>query len=55
MRGTGLGTLKAGWMTLGATAPFIVGLLADAGYFDGAFLLVAAVGTIRLTLSALRL
>lgn len=55
MQGTGFGTLKAGWMLLGATAPLAVGLLADAGRFDGAFLLLAGVGTVGLVAAATRL
>ncbi len=43
MKGTGLGLLRTGFMLLGATSPTIVGVLADAGYFDEAFVLLAAV------------
>jgi len=46
MQGTGFGTVKAGWMVFGATAPFLIGVLADFGYFDVGFLLLAAVGTV---------
>ncbi len=46
MQGTGFGTLKAGWMVFGATSPFLIGILADFGYFDWGFLLLAAVGTV---------
>lgn len=55
MQGTGLGTLKAGWMMLGATSPLIIGFLADYGYFDEGFLLLAVVGSIGLILSVIRL
>lgn len=55
VQGTGLGTLKAGWMLLGATAPLLVGVLADAGYFNESFLLLAVVGTAGVLLSVLRL
>ena len=55
MQGTGFGTLKAGWMLAGATAPALVGLLADAGLFDEAFFLLAAVGGAGLALAATRL
>lgn len=55
MQGTGLGTLKAGWMVLGATAPLLMGILANHNYFDEAFLLLAIVGSIGLALAALRL
>jgi len=40
-RGTTLGALRAGYMLVGAASPTVVGLLADAGRFDGAFLLMA--------------
>ncbi|WP_418280899.1 MFS transporter [Halorubrum sp. DTA98] len=55
MQGTGMGTLKAGWMTAGATSPLIIGVLADYGSFDEGFLLLAAVGTIGLVLTLTRL
>lgn len=51
MQGTGFGTLKAGWMVAGATSPMLVGLFADLGYFDEAFLLLAAVGTVGVAVS----
>jgi MFS family permease len=51
MQGTGFGMLKAGWMLIGATAPALVGLMADIGRFDEAFLLLAAIGTVGLVLS----
>jgi MFS family permease len=53
MQGTGFGTLKAGWMTVGATSPLLVGILADYGYFDEGFLLLAAVGTVGVIVSFL--
>lgn len=43
MRGSGLGLLRTGHIALGATGPLVVGFVAELGYFDGAFLLVAAV------------
>lgn len=55
VQGTGFGLLKAGWMLLGATAPLLVGLIADAGLFDEAFLLLGAVGTTGFALAALAL
>jgi len=51
MQGTGFGMLKAGWMLIGATAPALIGLMADIGRFDEAFLLLAAIGTVGLVLS----
>lgn len=55
MQGTGLGILKAGWMLLTATSPMIIGVLADFGYFNEAFLLLAVAGSVGLVLSVLRL
>ena len=55
LRGTGFGTLKAAWMLLGATAPLVVGVMADAGLFDEAFMLLGAVGGVGLAVAALRL
>ncbi len=55
MQGTGLGALKAGWMLLGATAPLVTGFLADAGLFDEAFLMLAGVGTVGVTLAITQL
>jgi len=51
MQGTGFGMLKAGWMLIGATAPALIGLMADIGRFDESFLLLAAIGTVGLVLS----
>lgn len=55
MQGTGFGLLKAGWMLLGATAPLVVGVMADAGLFDEAFLLLGAVGSVGLAVATLEL
>lgn len=55
MQGTGLGTLKAGWMLAGATAPLLIGFLADAGLFDEAFLMLAGVGSLGVTLAVTQL
>lgn len=55
MRGTGLGILKAGWMLLGATSPLLIGILADHGYFNEGFLLLAVIGSLGLVLSITRL
>lgn len=55
MQGTGLGTLKAGWMMVGATSPLLIGILANYGLFDEGFLLLAAVATLGLVLSIIRL
>lgn len=55
MQGTGLGTLKATWMLIGATSPLLIGVLADYGSFDEGFMLLAAVGTVGLVLTLTRL
>jgi hypothetical protein len=54
MQGTGFGTVKAGWMMVGASSPLLIGLFADYGLFDAGFLLLAAVGTLGLILSITR-
>ncbi|MEF8841496.1 MAG: MFS transporter [Haloarculaceae archaeon] len=43
IRGSGFGLLRTGYIAFGAAGPPSVGLLADAGRFDGAFLLLGAV------------
>jgi predicted MFS family arabinose efflux permease len=43
IRGSGFGLLRTGYIAFGAVGPPTVGLLADAGRFDGAFLLLAGV------------
>jgi cyanate permease len=48
IRGSGFGLLRTGYIAFGATGPPAVGLLADAGRFDGAFLLL---GVVALSLS----
>ena len=55
MQGTGFGLLKAGWMLLGATSPLVVGVMADAGLFDEAFLLLGAVGSVGLAIATFKL
>lgn len=51
MQGTGLRTLKAGWMTVGATSPLLIGVLGDNDLFDEGFLLLAVVGSLGVILS----
>ena len=41
VRGSGLGTLRTGYMVVGAGSPVVAGTLADAGLFDEVFLLLA--------------
>jgi ACS family hexuronate transporter-like MFS transporter len=52
MRGTGLGVIRASATTLGAMGPVVFGLIADQGYFDVGYVLLAMilVGAIVLTL-----
>lgn len=51
MRGTGLGLLRTGYIMIGAAAPLLIGILADAGYFDEAFLLLAGAGGVMFLLT----
>lgn len=52
IRGTGLGVIRTGTSMLGATGPVLFGLIADRGYFDEGYLLLAAImlAVIALTL-----
>jgi hypothetical protein len=43
IRGTGLGVVRTTAATLGAAGPVLFGLLADRGYFDEGYLLLAGV------------
>jgi MFS family permease len=43
IQGSGFGLLRTGYIAVGAVGPPTVGALADAGRFDGAFLLLAGV------------
>lgn len=53
MKGSGLGLLRTTLMLLGATSAIVVGYVADAGYFDGAFLLLAGFSGISVFVSLL--
>ncbi|QLG60288.1 MFS transporter [Halorarum salinum] len=55
LQGTGLGSLKAGWMLLGATSPLIIGVLASGGHFRIGYVLLAVIGTGGMLISLLRL
>jgi MFS family permease len=55
MQGTGFGVLKASWMLVGATSPLAIGVLAEYGFFNEAFLLLAVVGTVGVLLSVVSL
>lgn len=50
MRGSGLGMLRTGHIALGATGPVFVGVLAERGYFDAAFLGLAGVAAVGIFL-----
>ncbi|WP_425499751.1 MFS transporter [Natrinema caseinilyticum] len=51
MRGTGLGLLRSIYMTIGALSPIMVGALADRGYFDGAYLVLAGFVAVAIVLT----
>ncbi len=53
MKGSGLGLLRTGYIALGATAPLLVGAVAERGFFDGAFLGLAALSGIGILLTVL--
>ncbi len=53
MKGSGLGLLRTGHIALGATGPLVVGIVADFGFFDGAFLGLAVVAAAGIALTAL--
>nr|WP_303650220.1 MFS transporter [Halalkalicoccus sp. NIPERK01] len=53
MKGSGLGLLRTGQIALGATGPFVVGAVADLGFFDGAYLGLAVVSGAGIVLTAL--
>ncbi|USZ67404.1 MFS transporter [Halorussus salilacus] len=53
VQGTGLGALRTGYMLVGAGSPTVMGALADMGYFDEAFFLLAGVGAVTAVLSVL--
>ena len=50
IQNTGLGTLRTVYMTIGAASPVIFGAIADRGFFDEAFFLLAAVSGLALLL-----
>ncbi|WP_096389862.1 MFS transporter [Halopenitus persicus] len=54
VQGTGLGLLRTGYMGVGAVAPTVIGVLADADYFTEAVLLLALVAGVA-ALIALRI
>lgn len=46
IQGSGLGLLRTVWILLAASGPFLVGVLGDTGYFEEAFLSLAAIAGI---------
>lgn len=50
IQGTGLGVLRTVYMTIGAGSPVVVGVLADHGFFDEAFILLAVVAGVTILL-----
>lgn len=50
---TGLGTIRTGYMTIASGSPILIGAIADRGFFDEAFLLLAAVTGMTLFLIAM--
>jgi len=55
VQGTGMGTVKASWMLVGATSPLIIGVLGDLGHFTAGFVVLAVLATIGLLLTVVRL
>lgn len=53
MKGSGLGLLRTGHMMFGATSAIVVGYVADAGFFDEAFLMLAAFSGLAIFMSLL--
>lgn len=51
MQGTGLGVLRTIYMTVGAASPTLFGALAERGFFDEAFLALAALAATAIILS----
>lgn len=50
IRGTGMGVLRTGYIMIGALSPLVIGILADSGYFDEAFLSLAVASGLTLLL-----
>lgn len=53
VQGTGLGSLRTGYMLIGAGGPTVMGAFADAGYFDEAFFVLAGIALVTVGLSTL--
>lgn len=54
IQGTGFGILRTGYTAVGALSPFLFGVVAERGYFDEAFLVLAVIAglTVLITLRA---
>lgn len=50
IQNTGLGTLRTVYMTIGAASPVLFGAIADRGFFDEAFFLLAGISAVALSL-----
>lgn len=55
MRGTGLGTIRTGTLLIGASSPIFLGVLGDSGMLTEAYVFLAALATLGLSISALKL
>lgn len=51
MRGSGLGMIRGTVFTIGSTGPVFFGALADAGYFDEGYLLLAGISVLLILLT----
>jgi len=51
MKGTGLGFLRTVYMTIGAVSPVLFGALADRGFFDEAYLILAGFVAVAVVLT----
>lgn len=50
IQGTGLGVIRTGYMLIGSTSPVLFGTLADRGFFDEGFYLLAALASVMILL-----
>ncbi|SIR96276.1 Sugar phosphate permease [Natronorubrum daqingense] len=50
MKGTGLGLLRTFYMTIGAASPALFGILADNGYFDEGYIVLAGFAVVAIAL-----
>lgn len=52
IQNTGFGILRTGYLLVGASSPVVFGAVADRGFFDEVFLLLAAVAAVTLLLAS---